>query len=166
MALVFLGLGCKSPEQMIAEKITEKAVEDATGGKVDLNFQNDGYTLETEQGTITAEQKLPANFPKYIPIYPGSRVATATTVNESAMYVSFETPDSVKTLYEWYKNAMKDWTLTSEANFGPTAGLFMEKGAEKVNISITADEGKTSFDASGNKIVTGAKTTFIINWSK
>ena len=164
MALAFLGLGCKSPSQMAAEKAAESALEQATGGKVDI--KDGGFTLETEQGKITSEQKLPAGFPSYIPIYKNSKLVTATTLNESTMYVSFDSSDSVKTLYEWYKNAMKDWKLTSEANLGSTALLMLEKGAEKINISFNGEEGTSVFDASGKKTTTGAGTNFIINWSK
>ena len=162
VALVFLGLGCKSPVEMAAEKV----IEDATGGKVQLNTQGEGFTIKTEQGTIVSEQKLPVGFPSYIPIYQNSKLVTATTLNESAMYVSFDAPDSVKILYDWYKNAMKDWKLASEANFGATALLMLEKGTEKINISFTGEEGKSVFDASGNKTTTGAGTNFIINWTK
>jgi hypothetical protein len=142
--------------------MTEKAIEQATGGKVQVDGSD--FTVQTEQGTITGGQKLPAGFPNYIPIYKNSTLVTGTTVNENAMYVSFESPDSVKTIYDWYRNAMKDWKLPSEANYGPTALLMFEKGTEKVNISFTADEGTSVFDASGKKVTSGAKTTFIINW--
>lgn len=162
-ALVFLGLGCKSPAQQAAEK----AVENATGGKVRIDTQNGGeFTVQTDQGTITSEQKLPANFPKYIPIYSNSKLVTATVVNENAMYVSFETADPLNTVYEFYKTALKDWQKGTEANFGTSALLQFSKGSETVNISFTFEEGTSVFDASGKETTTGAGTNFIINWTK
>ena len=164
MALAFLGLGCKSPAEQAAENI----VNQATGGNVQLNTEGkNSFTIQNDNGqTLTSEQKLPDIFPKYIPIYQNSKLITATTLNENVAYVSFESADDVGTLYNWYKNAMKDWKITSEANYGVTALLMLEKGTEKTNISFTGEEGKTVFDASGKKIISGAGTNFIINWTK
>ncbi|NLP43927.1 MAG: hypothetical protein GX351_04820 [Peptococcaceae bacterium] len=46
---LFTLVGCKSPSEMAAEKITEKVLEDMTGGKV--NVDGEKITIETEDGS-------------------------------------------------------------------------------------------------------------------
>ena len=49
LVLILIPAGCKSPSEMAAEKLTEKVLEDITGGKV--NVDGEKVTIETEDGS-------------------------------------------------------------------------------------------------------------------
>ncbi|AGA67765.1 hypothetical protein Desdi_0211 [Desulfitobacterium dichloroeliminans LMG P-21439] len=50
--LVFTLTGCKSPSEAAAEKVSEKILEGATGGKVDLDGEK--ATIKTEDGSVVS----------------------------------------------------------------------------------------------------------------
>src|SRR3990170_1363771 len=77
-ALVVLsGIGYFA-NQFLAEKVTEKAIETATGGKVDVDADKEKITIETNDGKLTIGQnELPKSFPSDITVYNGAKVTSS-----------------------------------------------------------------------------------------
>jgi hypothetical protein len=52
-------------------KMMEKAIEDASGGKADVDLNSDGtMNVKTSEGSITTGKSVPAGWPEDVAIYP------------------------------------------------------------------------------------------------
>lgn len=127
VALVALS-GC----QMVAEKATEKAIEGATGVKVDKN--GDEVTIEGKDGTkVTTSDsgEAPAGFPKDVPVYAGK--ITASVVADNGYTIGIETNDDVAKVLDFYIAAAgKDgWKKEAEMKV-PEGGVVSAKQGERV----------------------------------
>jgi len=61
------------------EQVAEKAIEDATGGRADVDVDAEEVTVESEDGTVTMGKDLPDDFPAGVPV-PEGEVQSATSL--------------------------------------------------------------------------------------
>jgi hypothetical protein len=152
LSLSFLGaLGCskiiEKIQQKAIETAVEKGVESQSGGKVklDLNGQkasvvaNDGKT----QATWGKGATVPSDFPKQVPIYPGSTILSSMSDNSTTPKhtVMLKTPDGSAKVIEYYKGELKAFHVENEGDTGKTHMVkFVDKVASKLAVQVVASE--------------------------
>ena len=142
--LVFSLMGCSF--------VAQKAVEGATGVKVDQNGNN--VTVTGKNGTASLsskEGKLPDGMPSDVPAYAGTIKSSATLATEEGTNYTFEvaTSDDAATVQSWYKDKLTSsgWTVTGTVTSGSESAMVSAKKGEKNNIVVTigknTSDGKT-----------------------
>ena len=104
----FLMLALALPACRKSETVT------ANGSTVQVDRSGQNVTIKTAQGTAAAgsgSARLPAGFPKDIPMYPGARVAIALdAVGETAGHVvTIETSDWPDDVAKFYREKLSGW---------------------------------------------------------
>ena len=128
--------------RFLAERVAEKAIEQATGAKVDV--QNDGkkVTVETDKGKLTVgEDEVPKSFPSDITVYPGAKVV-GTAETSTDVSLQLKTGDSVSKAYDFYKDdlAKNGWTISSSATYSGSSLVMAQKGSKLVTLTVATDE--------------------------
>jgi len=87
------------------------------GGSVEVNKDGKSVTVDTQNGSVEVsgtdskvsvakDQELPEGFPADFPVYDGT-IDVATEINAEGLSQMFQvritTPDSVKTVRDWYR---------------------------------------------------------------
>lgn len=127
--------------QFLAEKVTEKAIETATGGKVNVDADKEKVTIETNDGKLTIGQnEIPKSFPSDITVYKGAKVTSSAETDEG-LSVQLTTNDSASTVYDFYRNDLKEngWKETSNSTYGDTSMVSAEKSGKSVLITVSKD---------------------------
>lgn len=130
----------------IAEKTIEKTIEKQTGGKVNID---------------TGKNKLPADFPKDVPVYKPSKVEGSigsTNDGQKSTVVTLTTADGVDEVADFYKAELpgKGWTETSNMSGGDGASKFATLGYEKGEVSLSvALTTRGSDDKGGTQLFLG-----------
>ncbi len=125
-----------------AETITEKAVEQATGGKVDISADGKKVTIETDEGKVTVgTNKVPDSFPSDITVYKGSEVVATAEANGDVT-LQLKTSDSVSKVNTFYKGDLSKngWSQTSATDYLGTSTITSEKGGRIASVVIATDE--------------------------
>ena len=143
VVLAFALTGC----QLIAQK----AVEQATGVKVDKNGDSVTITGKNGETASVAKGKVPDGWPTDVPVYTGTVTMgnKMDTGGKTAFLVTLETPDAPKAVADWYEQQLtsQGWTKTdrNDANAGgkDVSILVAEKGTQRVAVSASTGEGKT-----------------------
>lgn len=124
-----------SLQQKTTGKVTEKTIENQTGGKTDINSK---------------EGQLPSNFPKDVPIYPGAKPAgswTSTTKDERGVLVTLETNDGKNKVVSFYSAELpkNGWTIETTTNTDEGVMYIIKKNTRTGWVTITAEKnGKTT----------------------
>jgi len=167
--LAFYGFGCNPFQkaqdkinQQIGEKVAEGIIGKATGGKVDI--QNGGNQVtykDNKTGATSAfgeDVKLPDDFPKTVPIYPGSKINGVTTSKENGQsaWVMMTTNDEVKQVVDWYVGQTKGggWKEDSSLSFNNAETRTYSKGNEKMALTVTLSNDQSK-----------GKTSLIVTWN-
>ena len=165
MVLVF-GAGCTSPwQKKAAEETMEKALEQSSGQKVEVDSDNNTTTITTDEGETTwGQAEIPSNFPSDVPIYPGAN-ATFTHVgsaqDEESATASLETSDSVDKVAEWYKTEIskQGWSVQSTDSWGDGTDKYISyvatKDGRELSVGTAASEGITIITIATGRIVRG-----------
>jgi hypothetical protein len=130
--------------------LAKKAVEGATGVKVD---QNGGKvtvtTKDGEQATVSSGEdgKLPSGLPDYVPVHDGkvSGKSAAMETPQGATYTFVvQTNDDIATIITWAKAQLtaKGWTVTTNVTTSDSAVVSAKIG-EKTQYTLTVTKGKT-----------------------
>ena len=79
MALTLSATACSNP----VEKVIEKALEEQTGGDVDISTGQDGITVDTEAGSFQAGGAVakPDDFPDEVPFPDDAKLASALSAD-------------------------------------------------------------------------------------
>jgi uncharacterized membrane protein YgcG len=126
---------------LIFKNVFKKSLETATNGKVKVT--DNGVTVKSGDTTISSEGKLPDGFPSDVPKYNGGKIVYSAKSND-LYYVTFSTTDAPKKAFDNYKESLKSngWTAgdsSSEAFYGDTYTINLEKDNRKVNATVTPD---------------------------
>lgn len=161
LAFAFVGTACSGDD--VADKITEKAIEQGSGGDVDIDSEDGKITYKDDEGNETqidvnadGDASLPDGFPADLaPPDNVSIISSSTnTVNGvKSLFVLGETDASMDDMFEGIKNQLDGagYTIVSETNSssadGGYAGIVAE-GDYDVNVSISSDGSTTSISFS------------------
>jgi len=127
--------GCKSPSEIAAEKLTEKVLSEATGGKV--NIDGDKITIETKDGSVSLggtewpQDKMGKNIPKL-----DGKVNYVANSDELCMIVVEEVKSAD---FEKYLEKVKDAGYNQdEVNFSDSSSVsYMATNADGIAFHIT-----------------------------
>lgn len=163
LSTVVIGLSaCGAAEEAISERLVEEAV----GGDVDIEMSDDGQvaSIETEDGSLDIRTggDVPDAWPGDVPLFGDGQItgSYASTANgESVVSVDYVTDrtaeDVVGELTSTYEEA--GFTTASESNMGDgTSGLFSyvgERDGTTVTVSATYGEGEPT------RVILGVVTT-------
>ncbi|HEY8091321.1 MAG TPA: hypothetical protein VIF09_25835 [Polyangiaceae bacterium] len=137
--------GCKRLAEKAAEKAEEKAIERAAGAKgVQINSNGQGsMTVVTDAGTVMlgSGAKIPEDFPKEVPVYPGASPTASIKTSEGARpawTLTFETTDSKDKVAAYYKANLSGFTQKSAMDLGQASILVYSSA--KYDVSLTANQ--------------------------
>jgi hypothetical protein len=138
--------------QLLAQKATEGALKNATGGAVDV--KGDSVTItgkDGSQATVSGDTKIPADFPSDVPMRDDGTVKAVIT-NQTAngksymINIRFKVPQTE--LLDWYKTELEKggWNITSTVSTGDGGMVAADKGAVSINVVTGSDssDGYTS----------------------
>lgn len=85
-ALLMGATGCSNP----VEDLVEQAVEDASGGEIDIDSDSGTVEIETEDGSAQYGEgvELPSDFPSAVPLPGGALIAA--TVSEGTYALTYD----------------------------------------------------------------------------
>lgn len=155
LALIAGGFVIRKIMSAVGGVVAEKALEGATGGKVDINGGK--VTIKGENGgTVTyGDTSLPADWPSDAPVYPGAKItfsgsSSANADGKTAATVALTTSDSSDKVSSYYKDqiAAKGWTIKGTAQAQGTTSISAEKDTRQLIIIIGASENLTSISIS------------------
>lgn len=149
IALLLIGWLSGSANRMggrVDNRIVEKAIENATGGKVKVDGNGNDVTVKTEQGTWSTSDKLPAGFPTDVPVYPNAKVqgsVASAGQDGSGNYVGLQTTDALADVIAWYKKEIvaKGWTVTTDAMVNGSLMMSATKDSRALSATVTGEDG-------------------------
>jgi len=141
-------VACRKLAEKAEERAIEKSLEKQGGGQVSINSQKGSMTITTDAGTFQmgAGAKIPDDFPKAVPIYPGAKPAFAAKSTDpkgkAAWSVQMETPDSKDQVVAYYKANMGGFTQQTTADMGKSAMEVWQSPQYDVTLIIGGDNPK------------------------
>jgi hypothetical protein len=145
--------------------LLQKGIESKTGVKMDLTGGKEGISFtdsKTGETVSIGEQKIPDNFPKDFPIYPGSKPAgtmsgSNTQKDSLGFWVVFSTDDSLEKVKAYYDKQLKSngWTIENTMTIDKSATWGITKG--DVTGSVVAGPGDND-TGSSITVMLGSKT--------
>ena len=147
VVVVLVVVGAAS--RYLGRSAAERAIEQATGGKAQVNTDNGTVTVKTDQGTWSTSDKLPADFPTDVPIYPGAKVQASVAGAQGqtgSHYAALETTDALGTVIAWYKKEIvaQGWTVASDATIQGNLIMGATKDTRELSVTVTGDQGKVT----------------------
>lgn len=150
VALLFLiGVGMSIFFKFFAKKAIEGVIENKTGinvsdvekGKMTFTDPKTGAKVDIGSG------KVPDNFPKEFPLYPGAKVTSALSGAESGksngFWLTMATPDSADKVTAFYKTqlATSGWTIEATYTAAGSTTETMSKSGWSGSLAISSDSG-------------------------
>ena len=162
-------IGCGSAQ----EALTETALEQITGGSIDVDIDNGQVVIGSEEGQITLNStedgfsiesgdgesslsiggtEVPAAWDDLLDLMPGATVVSAYSASgegSSMDTVAFSTADDIDAVLEHYTAALTAAGFTETGRYSSgsgddlSAGATFERGTESVNISAYRNAGLT-----------------------
>lgn len=145
--VVVFAPGCRRARQ----KAIESKIEEATGAeKVQVSEDGKRVTLSSKgDGSSEAEiemgesARIPADFPKAVPIYPGSKIVAAvgsTDKGKRSHIVTLAAPAAANTVYDFYKQKLPAFGKLDEIAVGGMRMLSAVDGkGTKVSVMVTSN---------------------------
>jgi hypothetical protein len=153
--------GCSRIREKLVEKATEKAAEkmieaqtQEKGVKVDIQTQDGKVVVTGKDGKAVtfAADKMPADFPKSVPIYPGAKVLGSMTseakqgVGGFITLSSSDPPEKVSAFYVDASSKGKSKTLDMQT---PAGHMITWETADDFEASAVVSPAPTTGSASG-----------------
>lgn len=153
LALLLLAAGCNKLIEKAAEGATEKAIESASGGKVDVDLSEGGMTMSDEDGSMQITSgdnaRLPDGWPAQLPLYPGATLLSGAQSDDNgntSMSVYFSTPDGSADVAKFYEDKALAAGYTRETSHEQD-GMFIRnyaKGGQRLAVQAATEDGSTS----------------------
>ncbi len=151
VAVFVVVAGCKMALRSIGQNIAEKMIEDASGGKADVDMKNGSMTITTSEGTVTTGTgKVPDGWPTDVPVYAGATVQFSGMNNAGAgqggMALVLTSKDDAETIVKYYKTTLQagGWTVVNTMEAQGSTILLLTKDTKALSLSITGANGETS----------------------
>ncbi|MEK7174494.1 MAG: hypothetical protein AAB759_02445 [Patescibacteria group bacterium] len=128
---------------------SERTLESLTGGKVNVDSGSGEVTVKTDEGTWVGSNKLPADFPSDVPLYPGAKVQSSVSAAQEqggGNYVGLETSDAAASVASWYKAEIvaNGWKVTLNMDASGSSLLGGSKDNRELMVTVSEDGGKTT----------------------
>ncbi|EKD41212.1 MAG: hypothetical protein ACD_73C00801G0002 [uncultured bacterium] len=143
-----------------AEKLIEQGIEKAVehglkeageknGADVDVNLGDKGFVIKDEKSgeefSIKADNKIPADFPKDIPVFSPAAVVSSMVMGGMQM-LTLETSAPLDEVSQFYKTKLSEagWQSPFSGSFAQdTQASLYQKENRQLTLSISTQEGKT-----------------------
>jgi len=143
-----VGTACKSKSasEQMAENRIEKAMEKASGGKVDLDLKAGTMKVKTAEGDsvlTTGEQIWPEDLPEAAIKFEDAKVrAVARSSTEEGKNWTIHLLDVGENALDGYSAKLKDggWTIQMETTAGQGGTTVATKDGLMVNVMINTDQ--------------------------
>ncbi len=133
----------------VGTSLLQETIEKQTGIKTDLSDVEEGKMTFTDTKTGSTVDigsgKLPDNFPKDFPVYPGSKVASAASGSEKGeqegFWVTLTTSDSTDKVNMYYKTnlAANGWETSATYQAEDASTQTIRKGTMSGSLTVTRD---------------------------
>lgn len=147
--VIVLALVAGAANRFFGKSAAEKAIEAATGGNANVDTNGNDVTVKTDEGTWSTSDKLPADFPTDVPLYPGATVQGSVASAQQqggGHYAGLETTDSIDKVMSWYKAEVvaKGWTVST--NLEVDGGLMIggSKDTRDLVVTISKQDNKVA----------------------
>jgi hypothetical protein len=147
LSTVFLG-GCFLTDK-IAEEVTEKAIENETGSDVELDTEDGGVSVETDEGemNIGSKANIPDNFPSDIPLIDYSEILNSAVYTDdedgtTTYQVMITSEENFEDTLEFYDDGMTDqgWDREASVNSEGTSMLSNTKGENTCTVWVIEED--------------------------
>jgi len=148
--LAVVGFLMKSAANKASSKVAEEAINNATGGKADVDINGANVSVKTKEGSFSTGNKLPDDWPKDAPVYTGATVTYSGSSNpqtgESGFGAVLTTTDGSTKVVEFYKKELvsQGWTIASTQIANDTTVLGSTKDTRSLAVSIVEASGTTT----------------------
>ncbi|MBU6243652.1 MAG: hypothetical protein KGP12_00405 [Actinomycetales bacterium] len=133
----------------IAESATEKLMEQAAGGSVNVDIQGDGVTVEGSEGamSIGGSVDLPDNWPAEVPTYgDGTLVMVSVDKGSGSATAMWNTDQSVEDAAAAVKSMVEaaGYSVESESNMADVSMFGATGNGYRLDVSVGGQEGSTA----------------------
>jgi hypothetical protein len=133
--LVTLALGCGGESELLSE--AERGRSEGTLFKLEAG----------ERGVEIGERvKLPPDFPRDVPLYPGAEARMSLAGGEEGMVVTLTSEDEADEVFDFYRSKLESegWSIEGEMRFGQQAMLHCAKEGRSASVTVSgSDEGSS-----------------------
>ncbi len=141
--LVVMGCGKEA-----AEKKIEKAIEKETGGRAEVDLDDEKVTIETKDGEFSMSAgksaKLPEDFPSDVYVYKGAAVAMSMEVPKGKLITLITDDDLDKVMKKCGKElTSKGWSQKAKMDLGEQKTIMYQKNNRMVNVMAVKVDGST-----------------------
>ena len=115
------------------------------GEKVEYDSKGKNVTVKMADGSVAVSGegvKLPEDFPKDVPLYPGATLSSAVTAarSETAGHLlTFQTSDAPEKVGAFYKSKFSTWKVKMEMSSGGGKVLLLQSPDEKRSLTVVAN---------------------------
>ena len=148
-----MGAGCnplqsaqKAAEQKVADSIASGILSKASNGKVDVNTANNQMQFKDNKtgNTVSFGENLsiPADFPKDVPIYPGSKASSImSSQTDKTANATLTTSDDSATVIKWYEGQFSGWKEDENSTINNVEVREYSKDTVKITVSVWPQSG-------------------------
>lgn len=137
-ALLVTGTACGAAAEKVGERAAERAIEAQGGGDVDLDLDDGGFSIETDEGSASMDVdgnlrvdtedgsftagsgEVPAGWPDDVGFPAGLEVLAGfeqTSGEEATANITATVPGSAAEAVAFYEDALSGWTGENETSF-------------------------------------------------
>jgi len=141
---------CRKLAEKAEERAIEKSLEKQGGGQVSINGEKGSLTIVTDAGSFEmgAGAKIPDDFPKTVPVYPGAKTDFAAKSSDpkgkAAWSLQLETTDSKDQVVAYYKAHMSGFTQSTTADMGKSAMDVWQSPQYDVTLIVGGENAKST----------------------
>lgn len=147
--IVLIGIGTTVFVRFFAKSAIQGVIENKTGIKTNISDLEKGNVTFTDTKTGAkvdiGSVKVPDEFPKDFPLYPGAKVTSAMSGTEAGnnkrFWLTMTTPDIQEKVDAFYKAQLagNGWTISTTYTAGGTTSETVEKGQWTGSLAVSPD---------------------------
>ncbi len=98
---------------------------------------------KTFQASIGDEVEIPAEFPKDVPIFPGSTPMASMSSPDEGMIVTFKSSEGQQAIFDFYQSSLVDggWEILEDSVYTSQFSLDATKDNRKVSVVVAGTQG-------------------------
>lgn len=128
------------------ESAIENTIKEETGNEADVKVNDNNVRVTTSEGTVTyGEQKLPVDWPKDVPVYPGSTVQMSGAAAQGLGAI-FLINEEMSKVVAYYKEqlAASGWKIEIAADLGDGTVIGASKETRQLSMNFSKGEKQTT----------------------
>ncbi len=132
--------------------LLKKGIETKTGMSINTDAGKEGISFkDSETGTEVSigEGKVPSDFPKDFPLYPGAKpvgnlAGTEKGETQKGFWIIFSTNDKATDVVSYFEKNLKSngWVTENTMNLGEVTTIQVRKGTNVGTVTVSTDKEK------------------------